>query len=156
MEHRDLTGYKELLHKLEKIYGKATNLAVVQEVLQYLAEEVHEDKLDAAYKAILRSHPTSRGFPDMAALDLAAKRAKEKGENLDRPIQTMNWSSSPVLKEPPTEDERGNAISMKAQAQAVGINTDGEFWITSFIMHECARHAREKGLERLPGDKRKW
>lgn len=154
MEQRDLSGYKELLRKLEKIYGKATNLAIVQEVLQFLTEEVHTDKLEPAYKAILRSHPTAKGFPDVAALDLAAKRAKERGEDLGRPYHIINWSSSPVLEAPPTEDERRQQLSMKAKAAALGINVEVEGWITSFIMHECARHAREHGFERLPGVKR--
>lgn len=142
-----------MLTFLEGIYGQFSSPALVQVIIDYVSREVHPDYLEELARALLRSHPIRAGQPDVAAFELAIKRAEERGESLRKPRQTMNWTSSPVLLEPPTEDERGMQLSMKAKAEVVGIDTNNDLWITSFIMHECARHARDSGKETLPGDR---
>jgi hypothetical protein len=151
---REKLAIEGMLELLERIYGPYQADIVVQCIIDYVQREVHPDFLQELVRAILRSHPIRLGVPDVAAFELAVKRAEERDESLRRPRQNFNWSSSPVLLTPPTEDERGHQLSMKAQAAALGINVDEPYWMTSYIMHEVERKARENGRMALPGDKR--
>jgi|GEM_PF-4376088 len=151
----DLPLIKTLLAQLEKIYGPWSNKEVRISLLEYLAESIHPDRIDAFYKAILRSHSVARGAPDVAAAELAVMRAEERGENLRMPTHIMDWSREKKLPPPPTEEERQGFQTYKTAAKSMGINVDEDGWFASYVMVECERKARENGHDRLPGSKRR-
>ncbi|MGD9939120.1 MAG: hypothetical protein AB7T74_04890 [Clostridia bacterium] len=92
---------------------------VATAIAEYLRDEVHPRMYEAAFLALRRSHSIRYGAPDVSDLELAMKRAKERGANLRRPYQdpTGSWSSSgaPETSEPLSDEDRANV----AQAMAL-------------------------------------
>lgn len=100
----------DLLDKFEAYYGPwPTDPArpgaagvVPSEILNYIAEEINSARLDRLYKAVLRSHSTRNGAPDVAAIELAVHRAEESGIFLKRVVRGGRFSSG----EPVSAEER--------------------------------------------------
>ena len=85
---------------------------VATALAEYLRDEVHPRMYEAAFLALRRSHTIRNGAPDVSDLELAVKRAEERGAKLRRPYQDPrgSWSSSgaPETSEP-LSDEIGRA-----------------------------------------------
>jgi hypothetical protein len=67
---------------------------VATAIAEYLRDEVHPRMYEAAFLALRRSHSIRYGAPDVADLELAVKRAEERGTKLRRPYKQESWSSS--------------------------------------------------------------
>lgn len=160
-----------MLAYLREIYGEWKSVAVITSIIEYIKREVigedppgttetvsarSADRILALTHAVLRSHSISRGAPDVAAFELAIKRAEDRGESIRRPPHIMDWSTSSLRDYRPTAEERGGMISFKAAAKELGIDTDVDGWFASYVMQRVQRVARENGRDRLPGDKRRW
>ena len=92
---------------------------VATALAEYLRDEVHPRMYEAAFLALRRSHTIRNGAPDVSDLELAVKRAEERGAKLRRPYQDPrgSWSSSgaPETSEPLSDEDRANV----AQAMAL-------------------------------------
>ena len=104
---------------------------VVPAIAEYLRDEVHPRLYEAAFLALRRSHSIRYGAPDVADLELAVKRAEERGTKLRRPYQDPrgSWSSSgaPESNEVLSDEERATV----AQAMAL---------FDQFVSQKVVRH----------------
>lgn len=134
---------KELVSRIIAIYGDWENPEVMKVFLEYIKAEIRLDRLDRFLSAILKSHPSARGAPDVAAAELAIMRAEERGEYLRRPYRaTDDWSTSSLPRDASREERDGLQTSKRAAA-AMGIDIRREDWFSSYILKECERVARE-------------
>jgi hypothetical protein len=71
---------------------------VATAIAEYLRDEVHPRMYEAAFQALRRSHSIRYGAPDVSDIELAVKRAEERGAKLRRPYHDPrgSWSSSGV------------------------------------------------------------
>lgn len=92
---------------------------VATAIAEYLRDEVHPKMYEAAFLALRRSHSIRYGAPDVADLELAVKRAEERGTKLRRPYQDPRgpWSSAGAPD--PGEDLSDEDRATVAQAMAL-------------------------------------
>jgi hypothetical protein len=104
---------------------------VATAIAEYLRDEVHPRMYEAAFLALRRSHTIRNGAPDVSDLELAVKRAEDRGAKLRRPYQDPrgSWSSSGS----PEPDEALSDEDRATVAQAMAL-------FDQFISQKVVRH----------------
>lgn len=73
--------YSVFIYQIKSYYGQYQGKTNVETyVMRYLSANIEESRLGDLYAYVLYAHPVNYGAPDIAAIESAIDRAREKGQ----------------------------------------------------------------------------
>jgi len=106
---------EECIMAIQAYYGEYKHPPVLSAVVRYIQDEIDQERIDALYAFLLRSHPVKFGPPDVAALETAVvyaldpkKQTGRAGRAIRKGDETKPWTPPEDLT--PEERARGAAL----------------------------------------------